>query len=82
METSAKNGLETSAKNGLNVNELFCKIGMTLYNQTLKNNEIDKVRKYKYIIIYNDKIQNVDSVLSEKLSSEKKRIRHEKTGCC
>ena len=48
--------METSAKNGLNVNELFCKIGMTLYNQTLKNNEIDKVRKYKYIIIYNDKI--------------------------
>jgi hypothetical protein len=24
--------METSAKNGLNVNELFCKIGMTLYN--------------------------------------------------
>ena len=48
--------METSAKNGLNVNELFCKIGMTLYNQTLNNNEIDKVRKYKYIIIYNDKI--------------------------
>jgi hypothetical protein len=48
--------METSAKNGLNVNELFCKIGMTLYNQTLKNNEIDRVRKYKYIIIYNDKI--------------------------
>ena len=48
--------METSAKNGLNVNELFCKIGMTLYNQILKNNEIDRVRKYKYIIIYNDKI--------------------------
>ena len=48
--------METSAKSGLNVNELFCKIGITLYKETLKNNEIDKVRKYKYIIIHNDKI--------------------------
>ena len=44
--------METSAKNGLNVNELFCKIGMTLYNQTLKNNEIDKVRKYINILLF------------------------------
>ena len=48
--------METSAKNGINTDELFFEIGRTLFDESLKNNEIDRVRKYKYIIIYNDKI--------------------------
>ena len=41
--------METSAKNGFNVKELFLKIGRTLYDETLKHTEIDKVRKNNII---------------------------------
>ena len=37
--------METSAKTGLNVNKLFCTIGKILYEQTMKDNQINKVRK-------------------------------------
>ena len=37
--------METSAKTGFNVNKLFCAIGKILYEQTMKDNQINKVRK-------------------------------------
>ena len=37
--------METSAKTGFNVNKLFCTIGKILYEQTMKDNQINKVRK-------------------------------------
>ena len=46
--------METSAKIGINTDELFCEIGRTLFDESLKNNNIDKVRKYK--LFCNDKI--------------------------
>ena len=36
--------METSAKSGFNVNELFFQAGKILYEETLKNREINKVR--------------------------------------
>ena len=36
--------METSAKSGFNVNELFFQAGKILYEETLKNKEINKVR--------------------------------------
>ena len=36
--------METSAKSGFNVNELFFQAGKMLYEETLKNKEINKVR--------------------------------------
>ena len=36
--------METSAKTGFNVNELFFQAGKILYEETLKNREINKVR--------------------------------------
>ena len=44
--------METSAKTGFNVNKLFCTIGKILYEQTMKDNQINKVRK-KINNIYN-----------------------------
>jgi hypothetical protein len=44
--------METSAKTGFNVNKLFCTIGKILYEQTMKDNHINKVRK-KINNIYN-----------------------------
>ena len=43
--------METSSKTGFNVQLLFCKIGKILYEQNMKDNEINKVRKknIKYI---------------------------------
>jgi len=37
--------METSAKTGFNLNKLFCTIGKILYEQTMKDNQINKVRK-------------------------------------
>ena len=37
--------METSAKTGFNVNKLFCAIGKILYEQTMKDNQINKERK-------------------------------------
>ena len=34
--------METSAKTGFNVNKLFCTIGKILYEQTMKDNQINK----------------------------------------
>ena len=36
--------METSANSGFNVNELFFQAGKILYEETLKNREINKVR--------------------------------------
>ena len=36
--------METSAKSGFNVNELFFQAGKMLYEETVKNKEINKVR--------------------------------------
>ena len=45
--------IETSAKNGFNVNELFCEVGKSLYQETLKNSEIDKVSILNnYILLF------------------------------
>ena len=38
--------METSAKTGFNVKKLFCDVGKILYNYSMENNNIDKVRKY------------------------------------
>ena len=48
--------METSAKNGINTDELFFEIGRTLFDESLKNNNVDKVRKYKYKLFCNYKI--------------------------
>ena len=37
--------METSAKNGLNVNELFFEVGKILYEKTLEESKVNKVRK-------------------------------------
>ena len=37
--------METSAKTGFNVKKLFCTIGKILYEQKMKDIEINKVRK-------------------------------------
>ena len=74
--------METSAKNGLNTDELFCEIGRTLFDESLKNNNVDKVRKYKYKLFCNDKIQNVDQNILKKIKSEKKVNNKDKKGCC
>ena len=42
--------METSSKTGFNVKLLFCKIGKILYEQTMKDNEVDKVRKNTFNI--------------------------------
>ena len=42
--------METSSKTGFNVKRLFCKIGKILYEQTMKDNEVDKVRKNTFNI--------------------------------
>ena len=36
--------METSAKNGFNVNSVFCQAGKILYEETIKKNEVNKVR--------------------------------------
>ena len=38
--------METSAKTGFNVKKLFCDVGKILYNYSMENNNIDRVRKY------------------------------------
>lgn len=50
--------METSSKTGFNVKRLFCKIGKILYEQTMKDNEINKVRKKTFniyiILLFNN----------------------------
>ena len=43
--------METSAKSGFNVLKLFCDAAKILYQDSLKNNEINKVRNKKFIIL-------------------------------
>lgn len=38
--------METSAKSGFNVVNLFCQAGKMLYEELVKNNEVDKVRNF------------------------------------
>ena len=37
--------METSAKDGLNINELFFEAGKILYEKTLEESKVNKVRK-------------------------------------
>ena len=50
--------METSSKTGFNVKRLFCKIGKILYEQTMKDSEINKVRKKTFniyiILLFNN----------------------------
>ena len=48
--------METSAKSGFNVEELFCRAAKILYEESIKNREVNKVSKnniINYYIIYN-----------------------------
>ena len=46
--------METSAKSGFNVEELFCRAAKILYEESIKNREVNKVsKKILLIIIYN-----------------------------
>ena len=37
--------METSAKDGLNIKELFVEVGKILYEKTLEESKVNKVRK-------------------------------------
>jgi hypothetical protein len=41
--------METSAKSGFNVDKLFSEVGKILYNVSMENSDVNKVRK-----IYNN----------------------------
>ena len=74
--------METSSKTGFNVKRLFCKIGKILYEQTMKDNEVDKVRKNTfniYIFLFNINRKLIPEI-AMKISNMASKSK--KSGCC